>query len=173
LKTFNLNRGFGFISSGDAEYFFHKSEVQGRPPKDGDTLTFDIAPNAKDPSKMEAKNVTGGTAGGSTQGIVKWYHEQKGYGFVDAGEVSHFMHANDISGGTPKEGDSVWFDIVPSEKDSSKTQAKNVVGGTGYAMGSNAKGYGKGYNEMMWMMQMMQMYKGGGWGGKGYGKGKW
>eukprot|EP00931_Biecheleriopsis_adriatica_P017133 TRINITY_DN1238_c0_g1_i1.p1 TRINITY_DN1238_c0_g1~~TRINITY_DN1238_c0_g1_i1.p1 ORF type:complete len:204 (-),score=58.26 TRINITY_DN1238_c0_g1_i1:62-628(-) len=168
LKFFNTSRGFGFITCGDKDYFFHKSDIEGRPPKDGDVLKFDIAPSQKDPSKMEAKKVTGGTAGGSTKGTVKWYSEAKGYGFIDVGEQSHFMHANDITGGTPMEGDTVWFDIGPSEKDPSKTAAKNVAGGSGYPMG---KGWGKGFGgKGMWMMippWMWAMY-----GGKGYGGGK-
>lgn len=167
LKTFNANRGFGFITNDGVDYFFHKSEVKGRPVKEGDTLTFDTAPNTKDPSKTEAKNVTGGTAGGSTEGIVKWYNTYKGYGFIEVGEASHFAHANEITGGTLMEGDHVWFDVAPSEKDPTKTQAKNIAGGTGFPMG---KGYGKGWGQpdmqqMMWMMQQM----GKGWG-KGYGK---
>eukprot|EP00930_Biecheleria_cincta_P055721 TRINITY_DN41_c0_g2_i1.p1 TRINITY_DN41_c0_g2~~TRINITY_DN41_c0_g2_i1.p1 ORF type:complete len:192 (+),score=50.89 TRINITY_DN41_c0_g2_i1:67-576(+) len=163
LKSFNQNRGFGFITSNGQDYFFHKSDIQGKPPKDGDELTFDIGPSPKDPSKMEAKNVTGGTAGGDTQGTVKWFNEAKGYGFIEKDGESHFMHANDISGGTPQEGDLVWFDIETSEKDPSKTCAKNVVGGTGYPMG---KGWGKGYGKGMWMMPppwMMSWGKGGKW----------
>merc|ERR1719198_766991 len=101
-----------------------------------------MAPSQKDSSKMEAKNVTGGTAGGNTKGTVKWFNEMKGYGFIEEGDKSHFMHANDITGGTPMEGDTVWFDPVVSEKDASKTAAKNVVGGSGYPLGGGGKGYG-------------------------------
>eukprot|EP00441_Pelagodinium_beii_P042852 CAMPEP_0197634016 /NCGR_PEP_ID=MMETSP1338-20131121/10238_1 /TAXON_ID=43686 ORGANISM="Pelagodinium beii, Strain RCC1491" /NCGR_SAMPLE_ID=MMETSP1338 /ASSEMBLY_ACC=CAM_ASM_000754 /LENGTH=131 /DNA_ID=CAMNT_0043205803 /DNA_START=1 /DNA_END=396 /DNA_ORIENTATION=- len=128
--------------------------------------------STKKEGTMEAKSVTGGTSGGNTEGKVKWYNDMKGYGFIDVGSESYFMHSSDITGGTPKEGDSVWFDIVPSEKDPSKMAAKNVVGGTGYPIG---KGGGKG-----WGMDMWGPYGGGkGWGmdmwggGKGWGKGKW
>eukprot|EP00930_Biecheleria_cincta_P055716 TRINITY_DN41_c0_g1_i3.p1 TRINITY_DN41_c0_g1~~TRINITY_DN41_c0_g1_i3.p1 ORF type:complete len:188 (+),score=53.35 TRINITY_DN41_c0_g1_i3:72-635(+) len=170
LKSFNQTRGFGFITSGDVDYFFHKSDINGKPPQDGDVLTFDLAPSKKDPSKMEAKNVSGGTAGGNTQGTVKWFNEMKGYGFIELDGQSHFMHANDITGGTPMEGDLVWFDIVPSEKDPAKTAAKNVVGGTGYPMGKGGwgKGWGKGFGKDMYAMMPPMMW--GGWGG-GYGGG--
>jgi len=180
LKSFNAARGFGFITSEGTDYFFHKTDIKGKPPKEGDVLSFDVAASTKDPSKMEAKNVTGGTSGGDTEGKVKWYNERKGYGFVEVGEATHFMHANDISGGTPMEGDTVWFDVVPSEKDPAKTCAKDVVGGTGYPMGSGKGGMGKGGwgNEMYgmppWMMMQMMGYGyggGGGGGGKGYGGG--
>ncbi|CAE8635580.1 unnamed protein product, partial [Polarella glacialis] len=142
LKSFNQASGFGFITSGEVDYLFHRTDIQGKPPKEGDVLSFDIAPSKKDPSKMEAKNVTGGTAGGNTVGTVKFFNEAKGYGFIEDDGVSHFLHATDISGGTPMEGDKVWFDIVPSEKDPAKTAAKNVVGGSGYPMG---QGYEEGY----------------------------
>eukprot|EP00930_Biecheleria_cincta_P055722 TRINITY_DN41_c0_g3_i1.p1 TRINITY_DN41_c0_g3~~TRINITY_DN41_c0_g3_i1.p1 ORF type:complete len:187 (+),score=52.06 TRINITY_DN41_c0_g3_i1:55-615(+) len=167
LKSFNQNRGFGFITSDGEDYFFHKSDINGKPPQDGDVLTFDKAPSPKDPSKTEAKNVSGGTAGGNTEGKVKWFDEMKGYGFIELDGQSHFMHATDITGGTPQEGDTVWFDIVPSEKDPSKTAAKNVVGGTGYPMG---KGWGKGWGK--WGMPMWGFGGGYGWGGKGFGGGK-
>eukprot|EP00930_Biecheleria_cincta_P102939 TRINITY_DN947_c0_g1_i3.p1 TRINITY_DN947_c0_g1~~TRINITY_DN947_c0_g1_i3.p1 ORF type:complete len:213 (-),score=58.00 TRINITY_DN947_c0_g1_i3:222-806(-) len=170
LKSFNQNRGFGFITCDGVDYFFHKSDVVGKPPQDGDVLTFDQEPSKKDPSKMEAKNVTGGTAGGNTEGTVKWFNEMKGYGFIETDGQSHFMHANDISGGTPMEGDKVWFDIVPGEKDPSKTAAKNVVGGTGYPMGKGGgKGWGKGFGKDMWGMMPPMMW--GGWGGYGGGFG--
>eukprot|EP00930_Biecheleria_cincta_P102938 TRINITY_DN947_c0_g1_i1.p1 TRINITY_DN947_c0_g1~~TRINITY_DN947_c0_g1_i1.p1 ORF type:complete len:198 (-),score=64.69 TRINITY_DN947_c0_g1_i1:305-850(-) len=169
LKSFNQNRGFGFITCDGVDYFFHKSDIVGKPPQDGDVLSFDMEPSKKDPSKMEARSVTGGTAGGNTQGTVKWFNEMKGYGFINTDDgQSHFMHANDISGGTPQEGDKVWFDIVPGEKDASKTAAKNVVGGTGYPMGGKGKGWGKGFGAGMWSMPPMMW---GPWGGYGGGKG--
>jgi len=172
LKSFNQARGFGFITSGDVDYFFHRTDIQGKPPKEGDVLNFDIAPSKKDPSKMEAKSVTGGTSGGNTVGTVKFFNEAKGYGFIEDDGVSHFLHATDISGGTPMEGDTVWFDIVPSEKDPSKTAAKNVVGGSGYPMGKGYdKGFGKGYGKDMWGMMPMMWGGYGGFGGFGGGKG--
>eukprot|EP00440_Ansanella_granifera_P000947 gb/GFBE01001023.1/.p1 GENE.gb/GFBE01001023.1/~~gb/GFBE01001023.1/.p1 ORF type:complete len:171 (+),score=62.80 gb/GFBE01001023.1/:1-513(+) len=163
-KSYNPAKGFGFVTSGDKDLFFHKTDITGKPPKEGDVLSFTVHDSTKKPGSQEAKNVTGGTSGGNTQGTVKWYNEAKGYGFVNVGEESYFMHYSDITGGTPMEGDSLWFDIADSEKDPSKKCAKNVVGGTGYAIG---KGGGKGY----WMPPMMMMGMGG--YGKGWGKGKW
>jgi len=161
LKSFNPTKGFGFIVCDGQDVFFHKNDVTGKPPKDGDVLTFDMQPSTKKEGTMEAKNITGGTSGGNTEGTVKWFNDMKGYGFIDVGSESYFMHYTDITGGTPQENDKVWFDIQPSEKDPSKMAAKNVVGGTGFPMG---KGGGKG-----WGMPMM-------WGpydAKGWGKGKW
>jgi cold shock CspA family protein len=62
LKSYDQNRGFGFITCDGVDYFFHKSDIKGKPPQDGDVLTFDMAPGpAKKRKKMKAKNVTGGT----------------------------------------------------------------------------------------------------------------
>eukprot|EP00931_Biecheleriopsis_adriatica_P004374 TRINITY_DN106056_c0_g1_i1.p2 TRINITY_DN106056_c0_g1~~TRINITY_DN106056_c0_g1_i1.p2 ORF type:complete len:171 (-),score=47.06 TRINITY_DN106056_c0_g1_i1:180-692(-) len=163
-KSYNPVKGFGFIECDGQDVFFHKSDLTGKPAKEGDLLAFDLQASTKKPGQMEAKNVQGGTMGGNTPGTVKWYNENKGYGFIDVGEQSYFMHHSDITGGTPLEGDKVWFDPQVSEKDPSKMCAKNVVGGTGYAIG---KGGGKGA-AMNWMYQMMMASY-----GKGYGKGKW
>eukprot|EP00930_Biecheleria_cincta_P005175 TRINITY_DN10608_c0_g1_i2.p1 TRINITY_DN10608_c0_g1~~TRINITY_DN10608_c0_g1_i2.p1 ORF type:complete len:175 (-),score=38.08 TRINITY_DN10608_c0_g1_i2:104-628(-) len=168
LKSYNPSKGFGFITTSDGtDIFFHKSDLAGKPPKDGDVLTFEPSPSAKKPGSMEAKNVTGGTAGGNTQGTCKWFNEMKGYGFIDVpveggDSQSYFMHFSDISGGTPMEGDKLWFDIAPDEKNPAKMCAKDVVGGSGWPMGS---GGGKG-----WGMPPPWMW--GAYGGWGKG-GKW
>eukprot|EP00931_Biecheleriopsis_adriatica_P067166 TRINITY_DN41353_c0_g1_i1.p1 TRINITY_DN41353_c0_g1~~TRINITY_DN41353_c0_g1_i1.p1 ORF type:complete len:172 (-),score=63.28 TRINITY_DN41353_c0_g1_i1:59-574(-) len=164
LKSFNQNRGFGFITASDGkEYFFHRSDIVGKPPKEGDSLSFDIAASQKHPDKMEAKSVTGGTAGGNTQGTVKWFNEMKGYGFIEKDDKAYFVHASDVVGGTPVEGDTVWFDVAPDEnKNSEKMCAKNVVGGSGVS-GGGGKGWGKG---MWWMPPWAFKGFGKGWGGK-------
>ena len=59
VKSYNATRRFGFITSNGIDYFFHGNDVVERPAKEGDVVTFEIAPNQKDPSKSEAKQVTG------------------------------------------------------------------------------------------------------------------
>lgn len=54
-------------------------------------------------------------------GKVKWFKEQKGYGFIkrDDGQGDVFVHHTGISGTGFKnlaEGDSVEFDVVAGEK---------------------------------------------------------
>jgi CspA family cold shock protein len=63
------------------------------------------------------------------QGVVKWYNEAKGYGFIsrEHGAADVFVHhASIIAEGfrTLNEGDRVSFDVVEGPKG---LQAKNVV----------------------------------------------
>ena len=66
--------------------------------------------------------------GSRSQGLVKWFNEGKGFGFIqdDAGE-DVFVHFSAIQGDgfkTLKEGDRVEFDVVPGAKG---RQAANVT----------------------------------------------
>jgi len=61
------------------------------------------------------------------QGTVKWYNEEKGYGFItrDVG-ADVFVHHSSLARGTQtlREGEPVSFDVVEGPKG---LQAKNVV----------------------------------------------
>jgi cold shock protein len=55
------------------------------------------------------------------QGVVKWFNDGKGYGFVtpDEGEKDCFVHYSSIQGSgfrSLKEGERVEFDLVQGEK---------------------------------------------------------
>lgn len=56
-----------------------------------------------------------------TTGIVKWFNDGKGYGFItpEEGEKDCFVHYSAIQGGgfrSLKEGERVEFDLVQGEK---------------------------------------------------------
>jgi len=62
------------------------------------------------------------------EGIVKWFSNQKGYGFIEQdGEKDVFVHHSAIDGSgfkTLAEGDRVTFDV---EQDDKGPSARNVV----------------------------------------------
>ena len=63
------------------------------------------------------------------KGKVKWFSDQKGYGFIakDDGSGDVFVHFSSISGDgfkTLAEGEAVEFDVVDSDKG---PKAANVV----------------------------------------------
>ena len=65
------------------------------------------------------------------QGTVKWFNEEKGYGFIsnDNGSGDVFVHFSAIQGNgfrTLAEGQKVTYDTEPDPKDSNKLRAANV-----------------------------------------------
>ena len=58
-------------------------------------------------------------------GTVKWFNEQKGFGFIsdDDGSGDVFVHFSAIVA----EGQKVTFDVEPDPKNSSKMRAVNVT----------------------------------------------
>jgi cold shock protein len=64
-------------------------------------------------------------------GIVKWFNDQKGYGFVqpDDGSKDVFVHISAVEGAglrTLKEGQKVSFEIV-TDKRTGKSSAGNLT----------------------------------------------
>ena len=65
-----------------------------------------------------------------TQGIVKWFNSEKGFGFIapDDGGKDLFVHYSSLTGDGYKsldENQRVEFDVVPGDKG---PQAQNVRG---------------------------------------------
>jgi CspA family cold shock protein len=63
------------------------------------------------------------------RGTVKWFNDNKGYGFITPEEQQHdvFVHFSSIEGSgfrTLHEGDQVEFEVKPSERGS---EAAHVV----------------------------------------------
>jgi CspA family cold shock protein len=51
-------------------------------------------------------------------GKVKWFNDQKGYGFItqDDGSQDLFVHSSTIEGGTLRENDPVQYEIGQGQK---------------------------------------------------------
>ena len=66
-----------------------------------------------------------------SKGTVKWFNNQKGYGFISDEQGNDvFVHFSSITGDgfkTLTEGQKVSFDTEPDPKNSSKLRAVNVV----------------------------------------------
>jgi len=65
------------------------------------------------------------------RGKVKWFNDQKGYGFIakDDGSGDVFVHYSNIQNEgykTLKEGDAVEFDVIDSEKGPKAANVKKV-----------------------------------------------
>ena len=64
-------------------------------------------------------------------GVIKWFSDQKGYGFVtpDGGGKDIFVHHSGIEGAGFKslsEGDKVQFEITQSPKGEQATKVKKI-----------------------------------------------
>jgi len=104
----------------------------------------------------------------AVNGKVKWFNEEKGFGFItpEDGSPDVFAHFTNIAGDGFKklqEGQDVSFDVAPGKKG---MQAENIVilgggsggGGGGYGGGRGGGRGGGGYGGQQ-----------GGYGGGGYG----
>ena len=77
---------------------------------------------------METQEQKGGLQHMVQEGTVKWFNEEKGYGFIapDEGSADVFVHYSGIEGGGFKsleEGEKVSFEVTEGKKG---LQAQNV-----------------------------------------------
>eukprot|EP00928_Gymnodinium_smaydae_P063543 TRINITY_DN47098_c0_g1_i1.p1 TRINITY_DN47098_c0_g1~~TRINITY_DN47098_c0_g1_i1.p1 ORF type:complete len:293 (+),score=51.03 TRINITY_DN47098_c0_g1_i1:57-881(+) len=194
VKSFNPNKGFGFINGADgADIFLHmKSCTDGGIPQAGDVVAFDTEPSPMKPDQLQAVNVVGGTGKkptgqpgaqgtGAHQGTVKSFSADKGFGFVvgpDGADV--FLHIKScVDGSVPQNGDVLTFDMEPNPGKPGQMRTRNVTGGTGWPGSNFQNNKGKGWGgDMGGMGGMKGACKGDGYGPmammammKGMGKG--
>lgn len=63
-------------------------------------------------------------------GTVKWFNDEKGFGFLSAGDKQYFVHYREIQGTGRKtlhEGDRVEFTPTESPKGSKATDVRIVL----------------------------------------------
>jgi CspA family cold shock protein len=72
-----------------------------------------------------------GTKGIVARGKVKWFSEERGYGFIEGEEGDFFVHYTEIAGEgfrTLEEGSEVEFEIVEGRRGRKQAARVEVVG---------------------------------------------
>lgn len=90
---------------------------------------------------------------GAYTGTVKSFNPEKGFGFIEIqGQDNNiFFHTRQCVGSQPVAGDSVKFDLEPSQHKQGQFQATNVTGGSvPLGSGKGGKAAGKGGYGAVW-----------------------
>lgn len=197
VKSFNPNKGFGFIEIDGMDIFFHSRDCKGGMPQTGDFVNFDAEESPSKPGTYVAKNVTGGTGGpmeggkggakgggavgvlgnGAYKARIKSFSQKNGFGFIDHEGTDVFVHVRDCIGGMPQQGDIVAYDLAESPIKPGTNKAINVTGGTmplGGCGADKGKGMDKGKGKDSWGYGPAwggDSWGGDSWGGDSWGKG--
>jgi CspA family cold shock protein len=97
VKFFNYMKGFGFICEGDEDYFVHVTDIQnGDILLEDEEVEFKAVRGHKGWQAIEVTRV-GPPDLSEEEGLVKFYNEDRGYGFVEReGKADVFAHFTDI-----------------------------------------------------------------------------
>jgi cold shock CspA family protein len=171
VKSYNVHKGWGFVTHGGKDVFIMASELGGRVVKEGDKLNFTVSQTAKGAQATNIKFV-GASADVTYKGEIKSFAHQKGYGFI----TSEAFPGQDVfvmkTGVTAlaaehlKPGSFCTFQATDGERGPQATNVK-LVGAAGKAAVSGAAGGGaqianNGGMDVGEMWQLFQQFMGGG-----------
>merc|ERR1719204_1048977 len=135
VDSWNLEKGFGFVTDGKNRYFLHANDL----PRDlgcrelapGTEVTFELMTDKKKPDKKQAFKIEVKKMQPRIAGYVEDWNHDKGFGFVNDGENKYFLHANELQTSLGcrelAAGTEVTFELVPDEKKPDKKQACKVA----------------------------------------------
>ena len=137
VKWFNESRGYGFIERPNGVgIFVHRSAIRGegfKTLREGQQVEYEITQGPKgfnavdvvvvgENSRAETREapVENNRPGERETGIVKWFNEFKGYGFITRSQGGDaFFHLQDLRGEgfqVPLAGDRVEYKVVQGQK---------------------------------------------------------
>ena len=96
VKFFNERRGFGFVRTGDTEYFVHVTNIESDAIlRDGEKVTFKPVEGGKGLQALDVRRESPPELERQV-GTVKDFYDEKGYGFVQRpGKGDVFVHVSD------------------------------------------------------------------------------
>ena len=97
VKFFNYMKGYGFIHHEDEDYFVHVTDIEnGDLLLEDEEVTFKAVLGSKGWQAIKVLRTEAPDLS-EESGIVKFYNEEKGYGFVEReGKADVFVHFTDI-----------------------------------------------------------------------------
>jgi CspA family cold shock protein len=138
------SKGYGFIAldSGGSQIFLHSSAiVTGGVVSEGQRVAFLVGEGERGPQAEHLLPLAPGVGvpatGDGADGMVSWYDEGKGFGFVtpDSGGNDVFVHARALGDGLTSlsEGDRVAYEVVRGDRGPQARDVHLVRGTVGRA----------------------------------------
>lgn len=149
VKRWNAEKGWGHLDC-DAvsklygrDAFLLSGQLNGQSVAAGDLVSFTVLPSAKGPKAESCKVLPpfafrfAEKAGQTFQGTVKSWNEDKGFGFLEGGDIREifgkdiFLHRRELQGKQVSVGDQVEFQVAIDDK--GQPVAKTGSAEAGYA----------------------------------------
>ncbi len=109
IKSYNPEKGFGFIENGDKQlFFFHSSKLEkGYKPSAKDTVSFQNIVSKKKPGSFDAIDISKSNIVVEDiftlpvfLGSIAWYDNEKGFGIIKSLNQEVFLHHSALTDST-------------------------------------------------------------------------